>query len=253
MGETLGGAKETFNMVTKRTFQVAALFNAVRRGRWDEAANIMKNDVPNSVRRLPATKRLSPGFLEFQFGWRPLVQDIYSAIDIYRNGIIRGQDVSSSAGSFERRSIGTYVPNGEDQEAKPFEPSSGARVKITAKVGNANARSLNSLGLANPLLTAWENLPFSFVMDWFIPISDILGALSAEQGLKNVIAVAHRVRYDTNDYLVQGTWRLGYADKVVTREQVNPSVILPGNLWRGFNLSQNRLATAVALVRANSR
>lgn len=37
----------------------------------------------------------------------------------------------------------------------------------------------------NPLEIAWELVPFSFVIDWFIPIGDWLGSLDALKGVKN--------------------------------------------------------------------
>lgn len=40
-----------------------------------------------------------------------------------------------------------------------------------------------NLGI-NPLLTAWELVPYSFVVDWFIPIGDFIGQFGSSVGLK---------------------------------------------------------------------
>lgn len=37
-------------------------------------------------------------------------------------------------------------------------------------------------GISNPALLAWELLPWSFVIDWFIPVGDYLESLSAFDG-----------------------------------------------------------------------
>jgi hypothetical protein len=43
--------------------------------------------------------------------------------------------------------------------------------------------TLSGLGLTSPVALAWELVPFSFVVDWFLPIGPMLGAFSAFQGL----------------------------------------------------------------------
>jgi hypothetical protein len=42
---------------------------------------------------------------------------------------------------------------------------------------------LAQTGFTNPVNLAWELLPFSFVVDWFLPIGPYLEALSAFDGL----------------------------------------------------------------------
>jgi hypothetical protein len=43
---------------------------------------------------------------------------------------------------------------------------------------------LSNLGLINPLSVAWEVVPFSFVIDWFIPVNKWLNSLTADAGLE---------------------------------------------------------------------
>lgn len=37
--------------------------------------------------------------------------------------------------------------------------------------------------ILSPLLTAWELVPYSFVIDWFLPIGDFLAQYSSTDGL----------------------------------------------------------------------
>ena len=51
----------------------------------------------------------------------------------------------------------------------------------------------------NPLLTAWELVPYSFVVDWFIPIGDFLSQFSASHGLQYVSGTSVTyIKYSAN-------------------------------------------------------
>jgi hypothetical protein len=54
--------------------------------------------------------------------------------------------------------------------------------KLFGKVDDANLVLLNSLGLLNPLQVAWELVPFSFVVDWILPIGSFLEAATGTIG-----------------------------------------------------------------------
>jgi hypothetical protein len=50
-------------------------------------------------------------------------------------------------------------------------------------MSNPQLATINSLGLTNPIAVAWELVPFSFAVDWFLPVGNTLSALTAGQGL----------------------------------------------------------------------
>jgi hypothetical protein len=45
---------------------------------------------------------------------------------------------------------------------------------------------LKQIGFNNPISLAWEVLPYSFVLDWFLPIGDFLDGLNRWKGLQFV-------------------------------------------------------------------
>jgi hypothetical protein len=49
-------------------------------------------------------------------------------------------------------------------------------------VTNPNAFLLNQLGIANPGAFLWDNLPGSFMVDWFVPVGKYLRSLSNDFG-----------------------------------------------------------------------
>ena len=53
------------------------------------------------------------------------------------------------------------------------------KVMIKAEIPNAAIGALASVGATNPLDIAWEMIPYSFVVDWFVTIGQSLRAVDA--------------------------------------------------------------------------
>jgi hypothetical protein len=56
------------------------------------------------------------------------------------------------------------------------------RVFLVYKLLSPVLAEMSSLGLINPAEIVWELLPYSFVVDWFVPVSAWLSALTADVG-----------------------------------------------------------------------
>jgi hypothetical protein len=54
---------------------------------------------------------------------------------------------------------------------------------VCYRISSPPLKSLASVGISNPLLLAWELVPYSFVVDWFLPIGNYLESLDATNGL----------------------------------------------------------------------
>lgn len=137
------------------------------------------------VAKTPPSQRLARHWLELQYGWKPLLQDAYGAAELLASHIsnerfnttVKGQATSGYTNVIK----GAY-PN----------PTQIGKVTIKAKLGlqfvlDSNARArLAQTGIDNPALLAWELLPFSFVVDWFLPVGNYLEALNAFSGFEFV-------------------------------------------------------------------
>jgi hypothetical protein len=51
-------------------------------------------------------------------------------------------------------------------------------------VPNEFLKTLSEGGITNPALVAWELLPWSFVVDWFLPIGNFISSWDAVAGLQ---------------------------------------------------------------------
>lgn len=61
-----------------------------------------------------------------------------------------------------------------------------ARIGIELEIENDLIVALDTLGLLNPISTGYELIPFSFVLDWFLPVGDFLRQMQPPQGYKFV-------------------------------------------------------------------
>lgn len=248
-GESLSELTETGKMIHKRASQIAAIANALRSRNFGRLESILKQDLPAEVKRLQKGKELANGWLELEFGWKPLVQDVYVAMEVYRNGIAtRGQMVTApgiKTGYYRPSPTGdSHMNSYSNLEANNL--TNRVKSKAYGVVSNPTAFTLNQLGLVNPALLAWQLLPFSFIVDWFLPISQILGVLTNRVGLSQYAICV------VSEYNSASQWRcdpvLNNTQKVVTR------FVFRSVFTDSVNLSPRSLglwhaATASALVR----
>lgn len=231
--------KQTYSMVSKRTLQVVSIAKALRQGNFKRLGDILKGRVPGKVRHLPASRRMADGWLELQFGWLPLVSDVYGAISNLHSSFVKGTYVIHHAG------IGN--PKKWDPRRKGEDPYGGIvqRATVIRKVTNTKLATLNALGLTNPLLTAWNLLPYSFVVDWFLPVSSFLAAASAQVGFAKAsgcYSYEQRALKQYTDGITKS------ANRTVTRSpKSGGSAFFP--TWNPSDFGAWKVATSISLLR----
>lgn len=174
LGNALAESKRTVSMIASRTLQVLSAYRALRRGNFRGAAEVL--GVNFRKKRLSAANQ----WLEWQYGWKPLLSDIYGGAELLRKGF-RSAPIVRVARKVSRVSDrpvpGLQIPSYEGT----------CKISVIAigfyRVDDHFTANLSSLGLINPLEIAWELTPWSFVVDWFIPVSDFLTALTASTGM----------------------------------------------------------------------
>jgi hypothetical protein len=87
-----------------------------------------------------------------------------------------------------RKLKGTPVPGTSGWIASG---SSILQGQFKAKLTHINEATL--VGLEDPLSTAWELVPYSFVADWFLPIGDYLSASALSRALTGTFV---KTRFD---------------------------------------------------------
>jgi len=130
---------------------------------------------------------LSDTWLEYSYGWKPLLKDVYDQAANAANLMVgTNQGWQTASVNVDSDNIFHQVesPPG-DQVTYTFDGRDRiwVHLSVTYRIPPGALDVTTAFGLNNPLEVAWELIPFSFVADWFIPIGDAIRSLTAYSGL----------------------------------------------------------------------
>jgi hypothetical protein len=133
-------------------------------------------------------KRLANDFLAYRYGITPLMSDISGSVkqiaeyfDSEPKVFARSrkkQVIDNSSYEWEPTSFG--FERMRVQDVTTIEVA----YKVTYAIEDLGSRRLAELGFTNPVNVNWELTPFSFVIDWFLPIGNYLRDMSSASGLR---------------------------------------------------------------------
>lgn len=192
LGEALATARQTADLVVDTTIKLLRFVLAVKRGDLRRVLDSVDDLTPAQFRRLvnagKIPRKAADKWLAFHYGWRPLAQDVHGAVELFQ-GLLSSNPslLVHGRGAAEVASKDKFFSPwdlGNPQLDISYDALFQVRVNLTGRVQEAGiARAINQAGLINPAALAWELIPFSFVVDWFVPIGGVLNALSATSGL----------------------------------------------------------------------
>jgi hypothetical protein len=189
LGNALGQMKQTVGMILGTAQRIGNSLRALRKGNFRNAA-IALGVNPGSRRNGQSlgkdqTKGLSDAWLALQFGWKPLVADVYDACDDLArlNNDPRRVRVSCS----RTRRWAQSLASGDWEGVPVHVHEEGWYTRKYVYIFSYRRETfanLSRFGLTNPVAVAWELLPWSFVVDWFIPVGDFIDTLDATFGFE---------------------------------------------------------------------
>ncbi len=179
LGVAFAERNQTAKLVGDTAIQLVKSLRQLRRGNFRGAANALGLANPGRPRGSSVPSR----WLELQYGWKPLLSDVYGATDALArrsesDWIVTAKDMAYLRDYNEvlypgNRSVCGYLSGSSLR---------GVAVRIDAIPQNDLLMSFAAMGITNPLEIGWELVPFSFVVDWFLPIGDFLNSLDAMLG-----------------------------------------------------------------------
>jgi hypothetical protein len=190
LGVTLLEAHKTIGHLAHTAIRVLQLYRDLRHGNFGRVAEDLGLSLSSK-----SVRSLAKNWLEYKYAWMPLLQDVQGAFNIAKEGIAPPLTVKavrsvrdSAKATYRRMSL--YSISSSQQSTQyvydDVEPTLGVKVTLHAKVKIPNLAALSALGLVNPLSIAWELVPFSFVVDWILPVGTFLEACTAPLGLEFV-------------------------------------------------------------------
>lgn len=178
------------------------------------------------------SKQTSSDWLKFQYGVTPLMNDVHDSMKALKTGIDRNDMYLQKR--VLRKSNKSWTLKGasvfNSLEPRITEVDGLRRTTVYGRARNKNSLLLTSLGaygFTNPVSLAWEVIPFSFVVDWWFNVGDVL------QSLDNALYFD-----DFRTY-------------VVTKRAYLWQTSVAGRMATGFERSYNR-TSPVATTRVNS-
>ena len=128
-------------------------------------------------------------WLELCYGWQPLLADVKGTFDVLK---ARDKDADTDRVTVKgfRHDVTDVVITSNVSIAGAANPL--CRVQYRGNVGvfvrldycmvNPALHEIQQLGLVNPVELAWNLIPYSFVVDWFLPVGNYLQAWTADLG-----------------------------------------------------------------------
>jgi hypothetical protein len=133
------------------------------------------------------TKRVANDSLQYAFGVEPLVKDVYDLSQAFSKSLldVAKQDMVkvNSTGTASLTSHTGYESGSYFDDFYTVEKKVRVRYMCEYRIDNSTLNALNRFGLVDPSRILWEVTPWSFVIDWFLPIGSFLSQLHADAGL----------------------------------------------------------------------
>lgn len=190
--------KQLDRLLSGNVSKIVRSVNAVRKGRFRDADRILfggRDPIFRKGKGPSRTKSLASNWLEYQYGWKPLLSDIKGTLEAHARFIAENREVVTVRGSAttERQTesaiMGPLMTSFSG--ISPFQVGKiesryidRLRYGLRFKLDDPTVAFMSQTGFLNPINVAWELIPFSFVLDWFIPIGPYLESFSTFKGFK---------------------------------------------------------------------
>lgn len=191
--------------------------------------------------------------LEYSFGWAPLVSDIASAIQTLSEGDKRSGKfrVYHEYVTVDKNDLGYII------ETVVRRTRVGTGMGWEISVDHPSIALLSQLGLINPVSTLWERVPYSFVVDYFINVNDVISSMTALAGC--TLHRPYTTTYVRSALTLAARWDSAIPDppkwnpnsyggvycQVIRETGIQAPSLGVRSPW---NLSWSRAATSVALL-----
>lgn len=183
--------EQTAKLLATNISRIGKAYAALRSGNFANAAKALGVAAPgkgaNYASRFHRNQQraISSGWLELQYGWLPLISDCYGAVDLLVQKFSNASPVCKvTAVESIVRSDNSILVVGDLTRTTTYLSRYDVKVVCSFRLSQEFLHTATQIGLTNPALIAWELMPFSFVVDWFIPIGNFISSWDATFGVE---------------------------------------------------------------------
>lgn len=190
VAQNIAEYRQVQNMFGTNVRRITNAYRALRHGDvrgFSRNIPLRKRHEQSLLRRGPFdVRRNAPTiWLETQYGWLPLLGDIYTGMTNFYKRVEEGYTIRAKGSG-----VDTIVSQDDwvnDPGIVRHRDTNRKKIYcqyiIDYEVDFARLVNMQSWGIYNPWLLAWELVPYSFVVDWFLPVGDWLSQVGYSTGL----------------------------------------------------------------------
>lgn len=242
IGATLFAERRaTYGMLKSFVVDAFLAARAVKRGDLVKAARILGTAPPEKSivvkrktrkgKRTTSTKKvlvlpngrqvsqsLGNKWLWYSYGVKPLCSDMYNSVDVLQRDTPWTRVEGSGKGSAK-----IFTTESELIRREQYQADCKVRMSVDVRVSNPNLFLANQLGLTNPVQWLNEAIMFSFVIDWFSNLSQVISQMTDFAGLETNDPITGTKTVSTRTY---DLGRRQVQRTLLTRELLIPSAKL---------------------------
>lgn len=251
LGVTLAESKETLGFLSQSIGNLGRFGRNMYRGRWSAAFRSLGiTEDPYELATNAARYDLA-----YKFGVRPIVSDVFDAIQTIDTGITSGSP-HWYARSFIQHKIDEQISYGDHKSRR--KGIVRRSVACCFRLDSNRWRTGQQLGLTNPFQVAHEVIPFSFVLDWFVPVGDWLSQFDLADQMTSFVNGTDSLYGKFTDYGITGVSPGGFEtfsypgdrhEKVYyERTPITSTYVSFPPLPDSFKLSSSKALTSLELL-----
>lgn len=184
-GVMLGESSRAISMIGETATKLAKAYLLTKKGKVRQAAKVLTGQDPGRVKGFKPSTATSSNWLQLQYGWLPLLADAKNGAEFLSHHF--NVPLTTTVVVQQTTKFGSFTSSSASN-AKPTEVRYLTRRRIKASLTEKNITAL--AGLTDPLSVAWELVPYSFVVDWFIPIGNWLSARALSNAITGKFVVS---------------------------------------------------------------
>lgn len=182
--------RQTVNLVISTAHRLTTAVQHIRHLDFPGASRALLGNRRSNNRLGRVVGGIPEQWLAFKYGWQPLLGDIYGSIQTlaehatFNPPLIRAHAVKTVHHEARRSTTsGTLlfnIPAGTWVSDDAITRGEGL---LEFGVSSDFGQMLAQTGLVSPYSIAWELIPYSFVVDWFVPVGAYLQRMTYDTGL----------------------------------------------------------------------